>query len=254
MKRICGASALIMILSAGPALAVTALPPGSSTFDPLVGSVPAFDTVLPAYFSVPANQVAPTLVSNYVGPIAGAVTSNVYVNPGTGFLAFEYVFTNTTVLPGGAPPGGSVLDLAKATIGDPVSKQWLGWTIFNCGADGSGTSTALPVALTWSDGDPYSIDRDLTAAGEGLTINWKLSNNGTVIRNPSPGNPAGDWSAHIFFETDAKYWTTTSVGLLDSGVVSDARAYAPSLIPEPASLSLLGLGGLALLLKRRRRS
>ena len=247
MKRICVASALVMILSAGPALAVTALPPGSSTFDPLVGAVPAFDTVLPAYFSVPANQVAPTLVSNYVGAFTGTVTSNVYVNPATGFLAFEYVFTNTTVLPGGAPPGGPVLDLAKATIGDPVAKPWLGFAIFNCGADGSGASTAVG-APSWADGDPYSIDRDGTAAGEGLTINWKLSNNGTVIRN------AVDVSALIFFETDAKYWTTTDVGILDSGAVSDARAYAPSLIPEPASLSLLGLGGLALLLKRRRRS
>ena len=246
MKRICVASALVMILSAGPALAVTALPPGSSTFDPLVGSVPAFDTVLPAYF-VPLYQVAPTLVSNYVGAFTGTVTSNVYVHPVTGFLAFDYVFTNTTVLPGGAPPGGPVLDLAKATIGDPVAKQWLGWTIFNCGADGSGSSTGVG-APQWADGDPYSIDRDLTVAGEGLTINWKLSNNGTVIRN------AADISAHIFFETDAKYWTTTNVGILDSGEVSDAQAYAPSLIPEPASLSLLGLGGLALLLKRRRRS
>ena len=43
------------------------------------------------------------------------------------------------------------------------------------------------------------------------------------------------------------------MGILDSGVVSEAEAYAPSLIPEPASLSLLGLGGLALLLRRRRR-
>jgi len=245
MKRIYVASALVMILSAGPALAVTALPPGSSTFDPLAG-VPAFDTVLPAYF-VPVQQAAPTLVSNYVGAFTGTVTSNVYVNPGTGFLAFDYVFTNTTVLPGGAPPGGPVLDLAKATIGDPVVKPWLGFTIFNCGADGSGASTPVG-APSWADGDPYSIDRDLTVAGEGLTINWKLSNNGTVIRN------AADFSAHIFFETDAKYWTTTNVGILDSGKVSDAEAYAPSLIPEPASLSLLGLGGLALLWKRRRRT
>jgi len=237
MKRICVALAVVLLLSVGPALAVTALPPGSSTFDPLVG-VPAFDTVLPAYF-VAAQQVAPTLVSNYVGAFTGTVTSNVYVDPGTGFLAFDYVFTNTTA--------GAVVDLAKATIGNPTVRPWLGFTIFNCGSDQSGTSTGVG-ATSWIDGDPYSIDRDGTTAGEGLTINWKLSNTGTVIRNPA------DFSAHIFFETDAKWHTKTDVGVLDSGAVSNAKAYAPSLIPEPASLSLLGLGGLALLLKRRRRS
>ena len=139
-----------------------------------------------------------------------------------------------------------MLDLTKATIGDPTVKPWLGFTILNAGSDGTGSSTGVG-SPSWTDGDPYSLDRDSTAAGEGLTIFWKVFNNGTVLRNST------DYSAHIFFETDAKYFAKTSVGILDSGVVSEAEAYAPSLIPEPASLSLLGLGGLPLLLRRRRR-
>lgn len=194
-----------------PAFAANPLPPGTSLYKP--GTVPAlgppnYSTSLPSYF-VAGNIVGGPLASAYTPltpDIAGVLTSTVYRNPATGFLGFQYHFTST---------GAS--DLIRATI---AGAPWLGVAITDAGADGSGSSTVGTVAPFWTDGDPNFIQRNPVAFGDGLTIQWRALSKGTALR-------AGDSSSSIFVETNWETFQVVSVGLLDSGAVSTARAFAP---------------------------
>ncbi|HPD17946.1 MAG TPA: hypothetical protein PLE19_23660 [Planctomycetota bacterium] len=195
----------------GPVLAANPLPPGTSLFKP--GTVPPlgppnYSTTLPSYF-VAGNIVGGPMASAYAPltpDIAGVLTSTVYRDPATGFLGFRYHFTST---------GAS--DLIRATI---AGASWLGVTITNAGADGSGSSTAGTVAPFWTDGDPNFIQRNPVVFGDGLTIQWRALSRGTALR-------AGDSSSSIFIETNWETFQTVAVGLLDSGAVSTAQAFAP---------------------------
>ncbi len=236
-RLVFAACALVVIGAlAVPADATPLLPATTiNNTDLGIDGIPDFTTGLPGYF-VPGNLVG-TLVSPYVGAFTGTVTSKVYTDPGDGgTLGFEYVFTNTT-------PGPN-LDLVRATIGGPTS-PWLGVAITDAGADESGTSTTGGTPVSWSDGDPNFLLRDPTISGEGLTIQWRVASDGTVIRNTT------DFSARIWFDTDSPAFTTGNVGLLDSGSVAFANAFVP--IPEPATALLLagGLAGLAAVRRRR---
>ena len=224
------AGALVVIGALAVPAHATPLLPATTINNPQLGpdGVSDFTLGLPGYF-VPGNLVG-TLVSADLGAFTGTVTSKVYTDPGDGgTLGFEYVFTNTT-------PGPN-LDLVRATIGGPTS-PWLGVAITDAGADESGTSTTGGTPVSWSDGDPNFLLRDPTVSGEGLTIQWRVASDGTVIRNTT------DFSARIWFDTDSPAYTTGNVGLLDSGSVAFANAFVP--IPEPSTFSLAALGLLSL--------
>jgi len=203
----------LAITAVAPASAA-ALVPATTLFKP--GTSPAlgppdYSTVLPAYF-VPVNVVAGPMVSAYAPltpSITGVLTSTVYRNPATGFLGFQYHFTST-----------GVSDLIRASMG---GFAWTGVTIFNAGADGSGSSTPGTVAPFWSDGDPNFLLRDPVISGEGLTIQWRALSKGTALR-------AGNSSSLIFYETNWETVRVVNVGLIDSGAVSTASAFAPGLI------------------------
>lgn len=232
MKRLCMAILPLMFL----AVAVQAVPldPGTTIYNPNAPETPVYTTTLPSYFT--AGNLVDQMTDAYTvatGNITGSVTSIVYRDPATNFLGFQYQFTST---------GAS--DLIRATIGSNAN-EWSGITIFNAGANGGGASTPGEVAPVWSDGNPYFILRDPTDSGEGVTFQWRVQSRGTRLAGPD------DFSALIFLETDATLYQVTDVGLIDSGAVSSAQAFAPA-IPEPTTLTLLGLGGLALLRKRRK--
>jgi hypothetical protein len=229
----------ILILAASTATMAAPLPPGGVLLNPDVGA-PSFTLGgVPANYSV----LLDTLVSPYAGDFTGDVVSLVFQDPNTGFLAFAYQFTNTTTT-GPFPPA-----LIQATIGDP-SGPWLFANILDAGSDQLGSSTPAPLAPNWSDGDPYALLRSSAASGGDVSILWSVLNQGTLIAPPS------DFSALIWFATDALDYQLTNVGLVDGGAVGTAQAFAP--IPEPTSLVLYGMGlgmfGLVMTARRKRSS
>ena len=172
------------------------------------------------------------LTSSITGAFTGKVVTRLYQNAAEEY-AFSYQLFNTST-------NGKFM--TAATIGDDTN-PWQGITISNVGADTNGISTG-----PWTNGSPLAISRDGTSSGEGLRIYFSALNNGVTL-NGTTGK-----SATIWVVTNAKSYTTTDVGILDSGATGAAQAYAP--VPEPATLGLLISGGLTVLaysLHRRRR-
>jgi hypothetical protein len=222
--------------------ALANLNPGDAQYNPAVN--PPFT---PSYTIGPVPPQYSTLVAstsfsyNYAGTPAeaysGNAISNVYKNS-SGQLAFSYVFNNLNVA------GGPRTEITRITINDP-SNPWSGVTIFGTGSDASGNSTAVPGAFgSWTNGNPFDILRDSTNSSPSFFFN--ANNSGTELVSTT-----SDKSATIWFTTDAKRFTTTNIGMIDSGNVGTGNAYAP-LVPEPSSALLVAIGAFGVALVGRR--
>ncbi len=160
----------------------------------------------------------------------GTVESYVYYVNGvdaTGGLGFAYRINLAADSAGG---------LVRASL---ASANWAPVDISDAGSDNSGSSTFSDEAtLAWDDGDPYFIERD--AVGGNPQWQFRLGIDGTSL------DPEG-FSALVWFQTDATFFTTSSVSLLNGGAAGAARVLAVG-VPTPAAV---GLGMLGLLLVGR---
>jgi len=212
------------------------LNPGDNFQNPeLLTSPPWYTSGLPAWYDgTPEDSLLAPIAPPSLGfAFIGDVFSQVYFVNGvdsSGGLGFAYTFT--------LDPAYSHDGMESASF-SPA--QWAGVTIFDTGADGSGSSTAqdtpaLPPGgfAAWTDGDPYTIRRD--GSTEAPELRWTGELGGTTIEG-------GQNSSIVWFETDAKAWDRSIVSLLDGGVGGSAYILSPAtVIPEPAGTVLVFLG------------
>jgi hypothetical protein len=183
-----------------------------------------------------ATNIAPHLAGSQ---LQGITTSRIYRNNFDGTLAFSYVVD------------ADVSNGTYITGADMDGVTWNGVTILNAGADNVvnvGTSGSGDVP-EWTDGTPYSLTRanpPSPASPKSPAWSFKSGSIGTVI---GPTNS----SAEIWFTTNAKSYTTAFIAYLGQGSVGRAEVYVP-VIPDPATLALLGLGASGLAMFRRRRT
>lgn len=238
-----------MLISAGlglfmltsNALGGVSLGVGGKVADPSVFALygagpfgPAFSTSLPTWAGGAGSLLAATMTKPMTGDFTGTATSEVwYLNgvDGTGGLGFTYQFFVT----GTTNPVGNGLIRASFNSDPP----WEGTIISDVGSNGAGSSSLALNAPTWTDGDPFQITR--TSAGT-PAIAFSVGEAGTQIKG-------GDYSAVVFFETDATTWQQSDTGLQDSGNVGEVEIFA---VPAPAG-ALLGVIGLATIGWVRRR-
>jgi hypothetical protein len=219
------------------------LGPNSVLFNPELGGPPDFTESSLALahpsFSVLVASLTNPFVELATNPgINGSLTSNVWRDPSTSALAFEYMFSST---------GPS--SLIRSTMGGSVNLPWLGVNVLDVGADGSGSSTPAANSPNWSDGDPAFVTRDASSNGAGIAIQWRMVLEGTRLAG-------GDTSSNIWFVTNATDYRNISVGLQDSGAVSGVTGLGPvQPIPEPGTVLLTGIGliGLCGMLRKKRR-
>ncbi|MGE3180438.1 MAG: hypothetical protein AB7N71_02320 [Phycisphaerae bacterium] len=130
--------------------------------------------------------------------------------------------------------------LVRAALGPSI---WSSITILDEGADGSGNSTAASGNTTWTDGDPYFIEREATTGAPAW--NFRFGTDGTRL---DPTNS----SALVWFETDAEYFENGgTITLLDGGAAGAARVLTVG-IPSPTAGVLTIIGSVVLAGMRRR--
>lgn len=212
--------------------------PSFFSSDYLAGALSSYDSDAYSQLLTPVPMIS-AATNSYVG---ATVLSWVYRDPSNGFLAFVYQFDNSSTITD---------DLARATINDP-SDPWTPFTILDAGADGSGHSSSPGGATTWTNGNPFYLQQDV--GDFGIVVQFDFGNLGTILDSPS------DFSAPIWFATNALNFSTTGIGLSDSTAVGTATAYGPATgvlgTPEPSTvaIALIAGGFLAFSWRRRRRS
>jgi len=185
------------------------LPPGPGAFPPDIFSLSGL-TLLAS-----SNSGSVVAVG---GKYTFTLTAAVYSDPGNifgaGDLDFVYQVSNSA---------SSVDSIGRVTAID--------FTGFSTDVGYTPSGSTLPGGL-FVDGTvaPELVDR-VSADVVGFSFNAPL----TLLVGP------GQTSTVLVIETDATNFTAGNVNLID-GSVSQVNAFQPTVVPEPTSFALLGLG------------
>ncbi len=155
----------------------------------------------------------------------GTVTSQVWQDPGTGFLAFEYWFTIDDTSTEDTPA-------VRATIGG----DWGIANVLEVGSDNSGSATYGGWGLG-QGADPVQMGLGFFSASPEVLF-FDSNNAEGVGFLPDAGNP-DDVSAHFWYATDALTYGVDFLGLQDGGDVDRVPVFV---VPAPAAVLLAGLG------------
>jgi len=214
-KTLIGTLAVLAIANVAQA---TLLAPGSSVGDGTASSPGALSTFADS----------PVLVTQVSTPVAtptysGTLTSAVYTNAG-GTLDFYYQFTNNQ----GSSDGIERLSMTSFT----------GFT-----TDVGYRTTAL---APFTAGAQAPLHADRSASGQTVGFFFTSSNQaGPYLVDP------GESSRTLVIRTNATQFFTGNTAIID-GFAANAPSFAPSAIPEPASLAGLATIALGAITRRRR--
>lgn len=219
--------------------AAAPLAPGVTLHNPDLGAGTFFTSgsltaLYPSMALIATLNVPMQALTGFEG-LSGTVTSNVYEDTsfavGSRPLAFEYIFD---------PDSSATTRLDRVTL-----TGYNGITITDAGADNSGTSVAA-AAPTWTDGDPFSIDRDAGMPTD-MTMQWHFQQDGTLL---PPDTATNYVSSAAWFVTNSLVYNRALTSIQDSGAVAGASILAP--VPEPATFALFGLAAVVGLAIRRK--
>lgn len=185
-------------------------------------------------------------MTNPIGGLAhhytGSVTSSVYRDAATGYLAFEYSFDIT-----GHTGGGLFSAAESATIGG----DWSDYDILDAGSSragdaGAGVSTASAGlgGAGWTDGSPFTLGRNSLADGAAPRAFFNLPYfAGTEFF-------AGQGSANFWFTTNARAFGMDDMVIRDGGLEGEAPVFVAVPAPGALVLGLIGMGGIGSLRRR----
>lgn len=95
------------------------------------------------------------------------------------------------------------------------------------------------------NGNPLGTGTIIDRSGDGSVVGYDFSTNSIL---------AGQDSAILVVHTNATAWTSGTISAID-GTTSSNLAFAPTVVPEPSSMAIAGLGALGLIgygIRRRR--
>lgn len=235
MKRILATFAAAALSAAASA----ALPIGGLEFNPNLNGSGLPGTGGPFFTLGAPSWLAP-------GNLYSSLSSTIEGIPG--FAQFEGTVDSAAYYLNGMDTSGGLgvvyrINLANNSASNLVraalkQAEWALIDVALAGSDSSGNSSSLSGPVTWTNGDPYFIERDAFSGAPQWA--FRIGVNGTDL-------DAGETSALVWFETDATEKMEGSIALLDGGAAGAARVIG---IPEPTTLAGLGLLGLVAVRRR----
>jgi hypothetical protein len=195
----------------------------------------AFTVLFVAAFAVSSPSQAATITINFDD--VGNPTSTPFNVPGPGYLSQGYTVS---------PSDATAFIVNPADVGNPTMtggnlSNFLAW------------SAASPVSITISRAVAFNLDQlllgtlvDLSPAAAGFSI---TSSQPTVNGTAAGVNVVTPSLTNLTSVTIN--WLSGDSLAIDNIVLSDF--VAPAAVPEPASTAILGLGSLALVVRRLRR-
>jgi len=190
------------------------LTPGTTVLNPEINT----------FIDSPTGLLTPLTQTSFTGlntfgqtAFTGVLTSYVFAYDDAGDLAFDYHVSN------------------DATSADAINHFSV--------TDYTGFATAV-ANDTIVSGPPSAYFASRSASGD--VVSFSFLNVGGDFSEIAPGQTSSD----LLIFTDAKAFTAGSAQISDGGVAT-VETYAPQAVPEPISMSVLALGAVSMLRRRK---